>query len=286
MKRLLIAIFICLPVVFPRPASGQASNPSNTQWLVDTAQQVLKQGAEVGLDAAGTKFLGPNAWKVFKLVLQPVVDKLEQRYPTLSFEKPKNNAAIAAANQAADYLAHNADLQRLLVEKFDNLEESQQEIIEGQRQIKSTLEQIQKAVSPPELPHEIDLLDYYEQVRKEFPPGGHSSRLVLMAMQEACESKVAEKGETFTVYNCKYGDVVLTAHSTSDKYSDENGDLCRQMVTDFFQGSQVGDSGQSVENRCRRTVEICQTAGTWREKNILKCDQSDRNCPRGCKGPG
>jgi len=225
-------------VVFPCRASAQVSSLSNRQSIVDTAQEVLIEAAKIGFDEAGERIVGPNGWRFFKGVMQPVVDSLQQQYPSLSFGKPQDKTAIAAATQAANYLSQNTALQKLLVDRFDSLAASERELIVGERRIESKQDDLLRVTqainkkiedlsktsgeASSELPVWIDLSDYYKQVHEEaeatrkarmaewgdHPPkflfGWDNSAWVAQeAMENAFLSKVAEAGKTFTIYRCK-----------------------------------------------------------------------------------
>jgi len=137
LTRLLIGAVVCGMVLFPSVATGQASSRANTQWLVDTARAVLVAGVNLGLDEAGTRLLGPTAWKGFKQVLSPVVERLKQRFPALSFGRPNDKGAADAGFDAAAYLAQDAELQKLLVASYQSLAEGQSEILVAVHRLES-----------------------------------------------------------------------------------------------------------------------------------------------------
>jgi len=124
-------------VLFPSVARGQAPSPSNTEWLVDTARAVLIAGVNLGLDEAGTRLLGPTAWRGFRQVLSPVVERLRQRFPALSFGKPNDKGAADAGFDAAAYLGQNAELQKLLVANYESLAGGQREILVAVHRLES-----------------------------------------------------------------------------------------------------------------------------------------------------
>lgn len=287
LKQLALGALVFVMLASHYLASEQVSSPLQTQWLVETAQRVLSSAAQFGFDEAGTRVLGPTAWKGFKLILQPVVDSLRQRYPALSFGQPQDKAAVAAANQAAAYLAQDADLQRLLVQRFDSLAASEREIIEGERRIEikqdeelrairalnKRIADVQRDLSggsvkpPSELPVWIDLSDYYEQASKV------EHRNADDATRDAFVSKVAEAGKTYMVYKCKLPNDTIVAYPISEKYSDKTGQLCRNILYDYDSGGFMIEHGEAKPlGRCTLTIEACQTAGTWREEKNLRCE--------------
>jgi hypothetical protein len=105
LRQLSVVALTSALVVFPCRASAQVSSLPNRQWIVETARKVLIEGAKIGFDEAGGRIVGPTGWRFFKGVMQPVVQSLQQQYPSLSFGKPNDRTAIAAATQAADYLS-------------------------------------------------------------------------------------------------------------------------------------------------------------------------------------
>jgi hypothetical protein len=98
-------------------------------------------------------------------------------------------------------------------------------------------------------------------------------------MEGAFLSKVAEGGKTFTIYRCKLlGDTVvreddvIVAYPASEKYSDGGGQSCRTLVYDSDSGVSSLNSSGTLEPkaRCKLTIKICVTAGTWKEEEVLK----------------
>ncbi len=115
---------------------------ASTNFLA-IAKKVIREGAKIGLDEAGTRICG-SAWQYVKQVMSPVVDQLQERYPKLFLLDEKD--ADATGKEAADALSTDASLQRLINDRLSNLTEGQEEILHLLARNDETLQNIGKAV--------------------------------------------------------------------------------------------------------------------------------------------
>jgi tetratricopeptide (TPR) repeat protein len=101
--------------------------PMTPDRMIVVAKQIIREGAKMGLDAAGPLVCGP-AWPFVKKILTPVVEELQKQYPKLFLLDDKE--AAATAEKAANALATNPALQKMLEDGMESLQEGQQEILD------------------------------------------------------------------------------------------------------------------------------------------------------------
>jgi hypothetical protein len=115
---------------------------TSTNFL-DITKKVIREGAKIGLDEAGTRICG-SAWQYVKQVMSPVVDELQNRYPKLFLLDPKDADTIG--KEAADALSGDAALQRILDQRLSSLSEGQEEILHLLAKNDATLQRIGDAI--------------------------------------------------------------------------------------------------------------------------------------------
>ena len=114
---------------------------SNT--FLTITKQVIRKGAEIGLDEAGTRICG-SAWPYVKNVMSPVVDQLQKRYPKLFLiDDPES---VAAGKKAAEEISEDPKLQQMLSDGLSKLQDGQQEILHLLARNDETLQTIGKAI--------------------------------------------------------------------------------------------------------------------------------------------
>jgi len=92
-RRLAFITIIVTFATIPNVASSE-STP-----LVAIAQDVVRAAGKVAVNEAGSRVLGPTAWRYFKEIFAPVWTELEKRYPAL--KSGDSRQAATAAEQAA-----------------------------------------------------------------------------------------------------------------------------------------------------------------------------------------
>jgi len=275
----------------------KTAGPSKTQWLVDAARDVIIEGVKFGLDEAGTRLLGPTAWRGFKQVISPVIKRIQQRFPALSFGKPEDKEASAAARDAAQYLGRDKELQRLLSKNFASLAEGQEEILSSvkrleriaetgledhqellhiSKEILAEVKEQKTAVASAELPTWVDISDELEHYDLMFRTKARRRgiqiregpiKLALFLLGTGVfQSRVLEEGKTHKAYKCRILNEVITISPTSDKYNDENGQLCRRFTIDTPSLSGAG-------TRVERFVISCKVRGFWQAGINLKREE-------------
>lgn len=296
MKTILPLVFLLLLgiAIIPTIASEQAETLN--QKLVDTARDVIIEGVKFGLDEAGGRVLGPTAWKGFKLILSPVIKRLQKQFPALSFGKPNDKNAEKIALEAAEYLRKNKELQSLLLENFSKLGVGQKEILAGISRLERLTAETSKDVTygvkisqeilaelrkqgnetaHEGLPTHIDVSDMVDQIAlsmrvnarnkgEELNMNNAAARLVLYTLGYVFfKNKVLEEGLTMKVYKSMIGGTEHTMYTTTGKYIDEENFLCRKGTND----QPVLDQ---PNKRIRRTAVYCQEDGHWIIKDTLE----------------
>ncbi len=120
--RFLLIIVLSALIIFLPSHTEAADKP-----LVAITKQVLRKAAEIGINEAGSRVMGPTAWGYLKTVIKPIYRELEKRFPSLLLVGEPE--AEAAAESAVAELSRDKDLQQLLVDNFNQLEEGQNVII-------------------------------------------------------------------------------------------------------------------------------------------------------------
>jgi tetratricopeptide (TPR) repeat protein len=111
--------------------------------LLAVSKEVIRQGAEIGLDLAGKTICGP-AWPFVQKILSPVIDALQKGYPKL-FLLDDRNAADTGEKAAAE-LSNNPTLQKMLDDGLLALKEGQEEILHLLAKNDDTLQTIGKSI--------------------------------------------------------------------------------------------------------------------------------------------
>ena len=266
---------------------------SLSQQLAHTAGEVIIEAVRFGLDEAGARLLGPTAWNGFKRVTAPIVKRLQRRFPALSFGKPGDEAAEAAAQEAVRYLHRDSGLQKLLLDNFNQLSEGQEEILGSVRRLESIVQETAKGVGDlqkksqeildeirkqsgetpaQELPTWVDVSDIMEQTflfmrvrARELQEELNMDvvRLILRGIGTAVFMlRVLEEGRSLKVYKSKIGGGIFTIHP-SGKYLDESQRLCRKFTMRV-----------PVINEPQRHVVthqiFCRIEGGWKRREILE----------------
>ena len=78
--RLLLIAFVFFTI---GSVEAQTESSKSSQGLLSLAKKIIREGAIIGLDEAGSRIAGPTAWRYVKKVMAPVVQELEKRYPKL-----------------------------------------------------------------------------------------------------------------------------------------------------------------------------------------------------------
>lgn len=118
---------------------AQQPQPSSPVFL-GVVKRVILSASKVGLEEAGTRILGPTAWKYARAVLEPVFTELLKQFPALA--STGTPQAEAAAVKAADLLASETRLQNVLVSGFAKLELGQAEIVMELTRVNNVLAEI------------------------------------------------------------------------------------------------------------------------------------------------
>jgi hypothetical protein len=221
------------------------------------------------------------------------------------FGKPEDKRAVDAGSNAAEYLAHNGELQKLLVANYESLAEGQKEILVAVRRLEhlqeSDSKDIQKilqivteiegerqpATPPAELPTWIDLSDYKKEMevlqRERLLQRASSERergaasVAALAfpdsglkppIEEIFASMVADEGKTYKVYNCR---IKMTRWESVTKAYPTSGKYTTEngrLCREMVIDIAVDPS--RPERRERRTARYCQTDGAWRQDTLLK----------------
>lgn len=264
--------------------------------LINTAGDIVIEAVKFGLDEAGARILGPTAWNGFKLILTPVIKKLKQKFPELSFNKSDNDNAINAANEAAEYLKNSQELENLLITNFVSLEEGQDEILTGLQRIEKVVQQTSKDLEAvKKLSEEIldeiknkqqseqsnvlsdwvDVTELVEQnlvvVRMQYRRRGEElnqtlNNLVYYSLAIGIFMvKVLEEGTPLKLYKSDIGGIIVSAN-TYGKYKDNNGRVCRKITTDV---PQFGN----FEVHNVTTTRFYRQDGSWKEDKKLDTRQ-------------
>ncbi len=119
---------------------AQTESSKSSQGFLSLAKKIIREGAIIGLDEAGSRIAGPTAWRYVKKVMTPVVEELEKRYPKLLLVGEKE--AKDAADLAVKALSTDIALQKMLSDSLSRLDEGQQEILAALARQNHTLQNI------------------------------------------------------------------------------------------------------------------------------------------------
>ena len=142
--RAVVEVIIVSYLIFISP---QLSSAITFDRLLSTVKKIIVVGVEIGLDEAGSRLLGPTAWKYCKKIVSPVMDVLKEEYPSLAFDKPGDKNAQKAAQDAVNFLSNDKYLQDMLWKNFNDLKEGQKEILEGINQMNDKLDLVSKDIN-------------------------------------------------------------------------------------------------------------------------------------------
>lgn len=235
------------------------------QQLIDTTGDVLIEAVKFGLEEAGVRILGPTAWNGFKRIMSPIVKKLQQRFPALSFSMLDNKDSIEAAEEAVKYLQSSAELQNLLLTNFFHLEKGQEEILSSMKRLERVakktsqdvgyileisqeiLAEIKKEdseVQTYELSTWVDVSDIVEQqliiARTQARRRGEELHMPVVGFVfytmgiEMFRRRVLEDGIANKLYKSKIMGAIITSR-VSGTYTNDQGMLHRKITTDVPQ---------------------------------------------------
>jgi tetratricopeptide (TPR) repeat protein len=110
--------------------SQDAGQAKSSDRLISVTKRIIRQAAIVGIEEAGTRIMG-SAWPVFKKVLTPVFEELQNRFPKFFLlEKQPGEQARLVAEEAITSLSADPSLQKKLTDGFLKLESGQEQILE------------------------------------------------------------------------------------------------------------------------------------------------------------
>lgn len=268
-------IIILLGGVHPTQAMDKSK-------LITTAQKILLAGVKIGLDEAGTRLLGPTAWKYFKVILQPIIDELKTQYPALSFDAPSSKEAVEAAKQAVDELSTDTQLHELLINNFNKLTDGQITIINGIEELDTKLARIEGGIEiiieilrgdqtyqPGSLPQYVDVSDFTDNVAAflltKNPSGASVMPIVAWSLgSNHFMSIVMEYGKSFMTYETQVviSGVTFEESITPSGYYEIDKYKCRDYSgksTNKFPGYDA-----EIKNYFRKS---CFVNGRWRTEN-------------------
>lgn len=284
-----LILFALLPIstenVYSSSNGAQMSSQSTlSKNLVETAEEVLLEAAEFGLDWAGEKLLGSKGWEGFKRILNPVVVKLQEKFPGLKFGKANDTQSIETAREAVNYLRQDPELHNLLLQGFINLEEGQQEILSSVNRLEKLVEarhdeemrllkQMDEKLSNTDgLPVKIDVSDIVDRIYllskirakregREF--NKNVSGLVAVSAGEGVFSlRVLEEGKAFVRYETEMSNAKWYA-TPSSQFHDSEGRLCRKLSIDTPVWGEPG-------KRFIIYSKYCQVEGGWKPVELLE----------------
>ena len=261
--------------------------------LVDTAGDVIIEAAKFGLEEAGTRILGPTAWNGFKRIMSPIVKKLQQRFPALSFNKPDDEASIDEAREAVKYLQSSTELKNLLLGNFERREEGQEEIISSVKRLERMAQKTSKdvgsilqisqeilgeikkenpEVQTYELPIWVDVSDIVEQqliiARIRARRRGEELNMPVVGLVFRAlgigmfMQRVLEEGRSHKLYKSNILDAVITMRVTG-KYTNDVGNLCRKITVD------IPEWGKPEHHIVSYSI-FCRHEGTWKDVKTLE----------------
>jgi hypothetical protein len=142
---IILVVLLTTPGV---PTTTHGATIGEKADLIEVTREIILNTAQVGLDEAGTRILGPTAWRFLKQAANPVFERLKQQYPNLFRGDGKGTPEIQKeARDAANMLEENHELQSMLINGFSNLKQGQQEIITEIRLLKVKLEKTNTSIA-------------------------------------------------------------------------------------------------------------------------------------------
>ncbi len=254
---------LCLILIPNTALSAQSEN-----MLISVVRNIILGAAEVALDEAGTRIVGPTAWKYLRKVIQPVYESLTKRFPNL--KQTGTEKAKLAAQFAAEELSKNRDLQKRILKRFAELKKGQEEIIAEINRISKTLERSSETVEKTYL-NTQEILDELNRQRVKEPTeslkeisqlkllqkrwAGLSRekwrKVKIMHISQMYVTEVLENGKPNRTYSYTTSDGVAyddfksrrplflsmpTTHyvKTSGAYKNESGVVCKKVWITFF----------------------------------------------------
>jgi hypothetical protein len=247
--------------------------------LLSTVKKIIFVGVEIGLDEAGSRLLGPTAWKYCKKIVSPVIDVLKEEYPSLAFDKPGDTTAQQAAQDAVNFLSSNKNLQDMLWKNFTELKEGQKEILEGVNQMNVKLDLVSKDINeikqllneqtlsaPGALPEYVNVDDIVEETYA-FMLAKHAPKPCGVCWLPAQSvgvgifiQKVLEEGQSYKMYHTKIIGSQYFARPYN-KYTNSSGVTCRKYS--FI--SRFRDVDGTVYPEKNFSNALCRVEGFWKE---------------------
>lgn len=286
-QRLVVTTFLAVLLLLSGNAysSNEDASTSLSQSLVETAGEVLLEAAKFGLDWSGEKLLGSKGWEGFKRILEPVIERLQEKFPAFKFGKGDDAKSIEAAREAVNYLQQNPELHNLLVQGFNDLKQGQQEIrvsvdrvgkllvAKHDEQMELLNQMYDMLNNVGELPVKIDLSDRVNtlyllskiRARREGREFNHSvSVAVATSIGQAMFSlRVLEEGEAFVRYEADMANA--TWYQTPSRWFPDNGEgrQCRNLSID---APLLGE----LSKRLITYQKFCTIQGGWEPVELLE----------------
>ena len=209
------------------PTAAHGITPEDQTDLLAVTREIILNTAEVGLDEAGTRLLGPTAWRFLKKAATPVFDRLKQQYPMLFGGSGRGTPPVQQQAQAAAQTFKDSQaLQAMLLAGFSTLEAGQQEVLSELRLLTVKLEKNNTAISDMdklnrERHNQIlaELRGMREQDRGAAPSEG-AVRVLRVVLDDDFRTqqrwKVAPESPTF---KSDYGSAGLVLENVSEKWA-------------------------------------------------------------------
>jgi hypothetical protein len=130
---LALAIIILFNLLFLHPAEV---NSFSVKDIIDVGKKILLATGKFALDEAGYRVLG-SSYRYFKPAIDTLVKEIQTFFPEFLSTSNDEKAEYLAEN-AANLLETDSELQKILINGFLKLEKGQKKILEELQTIKST----------------------------------------------------------------------------------------------------------------------------------------------------
>lgn len=262
-----------------------------SERLLSVAKKVIISGVKLGFDEAGSRLLGPTAWKYFKKLLTPIIDELTEQFPNLVFGKPDDKEAMNVGAEAVKYLSENENLKKMLSDGFYQSKIGQNDILQGINKLDKKFEKLETGIEeikelihetlhqnveknklPQTVPEWLDLseiIKHYEVILNE--QFGHiddpdkrnaiiKATVYRIAIYEYRQI-IMEKGESNKLYKYKLFKAEHTFRASGD-YTNELGQKCRRYHHTGPNLPELGDYKTKLT-----TGKMCKIEGRWEESS-------------------
>lgn len=156
--------------------------------IIRVTKSIIFKAAEIGLDEAGSRFLG-SAWPYLKAALNPLFDELKERNPAFKkFFSTGGKGLSVVSKDINKQIEDGLELQGLIIDGFANIENGQREIINQIGNINLTLSKQTKYIADFESGtyEKLDeIIAKLDTIREKFPQINYTAGITMFDLNGA-----------------------------------------------------------------------------------------------------